>query len=135
MLDRQEKMSRSDKTRSYPIFKEGDPVFVKNFAAGPAWFPASVIQITGPVSAKVQLDQSNVVWNRHFDHIRERHILKAPSIPENHPTVDQTSEPEPTIVEPNAPDLASHRYPQRSRKPPQRLYYKVKGGEDVPVPS
>ena len=65
VLDRQEKMLRNHKTRSYPIFKEGDPVFLKNFAAGPSWFPASVIHITGPVSAKVQLDRSNVVWNQH----------------------------------------------------------------------
>ena len=48
-----------------------DPVFVKNFGRGKAWLPGRVHKNEGPLSHKIDLEDSRVVW-RHLDHVRYR---------------------------------------------------------------
>ncbi|XP_053238226.1 uncharacterized protein K02A2.6-like, partial [Podarcis raffonei] len=41
-----------------------DPVYAKNFGAGPAWVPATVTRVTGPMSYEVLTDGGQC-WRRH----------------------------------------------------------------------
>ncbi|XP_053239979.1 uncharacterized protein K02A2.6-like, partial [Podarcis raffonei] len=43
-----------------------DPVYAKNFGAGPAWVPATVTRVTGPVSYEVLTDGGQC-WRRHCE--------------------------------------------------------------------
>jgi hypothetical protein len=68
---------RQDKLKAYHDviskeheFQEGDTVFAKKFGCGDKWLPTVVEATTGPVSAKVQVKDSDITWRRHFDHIR-----------------------------------------------------------------
>ena len=47
--------------------------FAKNWKAGPTWVPATVIAQTGPISFKVELENSKTVWRRHQDQLRKRY--------------------------------------------------------------
>jgi len=48
-----------------------DPVFVKNFGHGKAWLPGRVHKNEGPLSHKINLEDSRVV-RRHLDHVQYR---------------------------------------------------------------
>ena len=50
---------------------EGQAVYAKDFRYKKAWFPGTVLKKTGPVSARVQLDNGTVIW-WHQDHVRRR---------------------------------------------------------------
>ena len=56
-----------------------DPVFVKNFAPGPNWLPAVVMEKTGPVSFTAELSHGRVV-RRHQDHVRLRTEMNQPTV-------------------------------------------------------
>lgn len=57
-------------------FQLSDPVYVRNFSPrGVKWLPGEIAQITGPVSYKVSVDGSHLMWRRHLDHIRPRYNL------------------------------------------------------------
>lgn len=57
--------------RNPRTFEAQDPVYAKNFGAGPAWVPATVTRVTGPVSYEVLTDGGQC-WRRHCDQIRRR---------------------------------------------------------------
>jgi len=48
-------------------------VYAKDFRYKKAWMPGTVVEKTGPVSARVQLDNGTVI-RRHQDHFRSREI-------------------------------------------------------------
>ena len=50
---------------------EGQAVYAKDFRYKKAWLPGTVLKKTGPVSARVQLDNGTVI-RRHQDHVRRR---------------------------------------------------------------
>ena len=50
---------------------EGQAVYAKDFRYKKAWIPGTVVEKTGPVSARVQLDNGTVI-RRHQDHVRSR---------------------------------------------------------------
>ena len=52
-------------------FGEGQRVYIRNFGAGPAWIPATVTTLTGPLSVECLLDDGRVA-KRHFDHVKSR---------------------------------------------------------------
>ena len=58
-------------------FKEGDPVYVRDFPAGKSWLPGQVKEVQGQSSVVVELDDSRVV-RRHVDHARYR-VESSPS--------------------------------------------------------
>ena len=48
---------------------EGQAVYAKDFRNKKAWMPGTVIEITGPLSVQVQLDNKTVI-RRHQDHVQ-----------------------------------------------------------------
>ena len=48
---------------------EGQAVYAKDFQYKKAWIPGTVVEKTGPVSVRVQLDNGTVI-RRHQDHVR-----------------------------------------------------------------
>ena len=62
-------------------FTAGDPVYVRNFGQGHPWLPGHILEATGPVSFRVELEGGQMVWRRHLDHIRKLHDVETP-----HPT-------------------------------------------------
>ena len=53
------------------ILDEGQAVYVKDFRYKKTWMPGTVVDKTGPVSARIQLDDGSVI-RRHRDHVRVR---------------------------------------------------------------
>ena len=53
------------------ILDEGQAVYVKDFRYKKTWMPGTVVDKTGPVSARIQLDDGSVS-RRHQDHVRVR---------------------------------------------------------------
>ena len=52
-------------------FDVGNLVYVLNFRAGEKWIPGKIIQVNGPVSFCIQLQNGKIV-RRHQDHLRQR---------------------------------------------------------------
>ena len=51
--------------------QEGQAVYAKDFRYKKTWIPGTVVEKTGPVSVRVQLDDGTVI-RRHQDHVRNR---------------------------------------------------------------
>ena len=146
----QQKRDHNNRTKRCG-FQQGDWVWARNFTGqGDRWVAGCIDRQTGPVSFRVALDGSNVVWRRHMDHIRPRRGVvqhepgllddyqggvdvpsratlddSAPQgIVETPPTptapVD-TSPPKALSPEPATPP--QRRYPSRDRHPPERLQF------------
>ena len=71
-------VSRQEKSKSYHdnharnrTFNYGEHVYIRNFGPGSRYIPATVVDVTGPVSYGVQLRNSKIV-KRHVDHIFAR---------------------------------------------------------------
>ena len=66
-------------------FQVGDSVFSRNFGPGKVWLEATVVEVTGPVSYRVQLENGFVI-RRHVDQLRkcqldtDPHPLKVPDL-------------------------------------------------------
>lgn len=73
-----------DKGKSLREFSVNDEVFVENYSGrGGRWLPGIVVQVTGPVSYKIELYDHRVV-KRHVDQMRSRSVpveATAPAIP------------------------------------------------------
>jgi len=54
-------------------FTAGDQVYVRNFGRGHPWLPGRILESTGPVSFRVQLENGQIIWRRHLDQIRKLH--------------------------------------------------------------
>ena len=83
--------------------EEGQAVHAKDFRYKKTWLPGTLVEKTGPVSARIQLDDGTVI-RRHQDHVRVRESETATAsitseIPEATPVV--ISEPV-AIFEPDA---------------------------------
>ena len=115
-------------------FEVGDTVFTRNFGKGDDWLPARIVERTGPVSFRVELEHEGLIWRRHQDLIRKRHVEELPfppveleipedDSPESEPEVIPTAEVTPA-TQPENPDLnvptPTGRYPKRVRRPPER---------------
>ena len=73
-------------------FKDGDPVYIRNFGPGTKWIPGQVLSSDGSVSFNVSLQGGKTV-RRHTDHIRSRteQQICVPIIDErNQDTTDET---------------------------------------------
>ena len=60
---------------------EGHAVYAKDFRYKKAWLPGTVLEKTGPVSARIQLDNGTVI-RRHQDHVRrhEKDVAEEPIV-------------------------------------------------------
>ena len=63
--------SNHDKKSKSRQFSIGDEVFARNHGRGETWLKGIIIEKTGPVSFKVQLDNDQTI-RCHQDHIRKR---------------------------------------------------------------
>ena len=79
----------------------GDTVNVRNYLKDPKWLPGTIIQETGPVSARVELEDGTVV-RRHHDQLLTR---------SSHGTRSCSSRPV------RAGNWGFRSYPARSRQP------------------
>ena len=124
--------------------KLGDAVSVRNYSRGSKWVPGTIIQETGPLSARVELEDVMVVRRHHGQLISRPTEAFCPSptaqtaghgnegsvVPEV--TVPDVNSPEVTCGEleppttPEDPSLVPttpvRRYPVRDRRPPQHYY-------------
>ena len=72
----QEKQQKQKETHDnhakWRSFKEGEEVFAKNYSGtGDRWLSGKIVQVTGPVSAVIELSNGTRV-KKHFDQIRKR---------------------------------------------------------------
>lgn len=118
-------------------FQVGEAVYARNFRPGPMWEPAHIVEAAGTLSFKVRLFGRDVVWHRHQDQLRKRHVTDSdasvtqlPDVAESSP-ITQNSTSFPFELSPtHSTDLPSnepaqnnessesptivHRYPQRN---------------------
>ena len=131
-------------SRTYEV---GDLVHVLNFRPGEKWIPGKIIESTGPISFRIQLQNGHVL-RRHQDHLRHRmerfeQMSAETASDENETLTDMTSVGTPAettstpeepsnprnlldesspadTVEVIPPTSAMPRYPQRVRNQPDR---------------
>lgn len=120
-------------------FKVGQAVYVRNYSEGNRWVPAWVVEISGPVSYKVQIEDGTV-WRRHVNQMIARQVANVPLpsnsevLPsfvnlENDITTEESPEEEDEDFESaseslNGSPLVSPEpvlRPQRERRPPRYL--------------
>ena len=122
----------------------GDSVSVQNYSRGPMWIPGTIIQETGPVSARIELEDGTVV-RRHHDQLVARptgSFSPGVTLPITSPLQQEGVDPEIIMPDVNDPEVAHgdreppsatmvrdsgpttpvRRYPARNRNPPQRFY-------------
>lgn len=122
----------------------GDSVNVRNYSRGPKWIPGTIIQETGPLSARIELEDGTVV-RRHHDQLVARpteSFNPGVTLPITSPLQQEGVDPEITVPDVNDPEVAHgdreppsatmvrdsgpttpvRRYPARNRNPPQRFY-------------
>ena len=69
---RQVKQKELRDQRSLRQFTENDQVYVQDFTTRkPKWIPGTVVQVTGPLSYRINLQDGTIV-RRHVDHVRKR---------------------------------------------------------------
>ena len=131
-------------------FSDGEKVFVKNQGRVETWLPGHIIEISGPVSLKVQLQDGRTI-SRHQDHLSKRFTedpeqselplceddldiaigvsgtttttSATSSEQDSTPVVQETLptvEQDSETVTPLPESAVTRRYPSRTRKPPER---------------
>lgn len=65
-----QKLSHDSSARG-TSFSKGETVYVQNFGTGQRWMPATIQEVTGPVSFLVKLRDGKLI-RRHQDHLRRR---------------------------------------------------------------
>lgn len=120
----------------------GDSVNVRNYSRGPKWVPGTVIQETGPLSARIELEDGTVV-RKHHDQVVVRPTegpIPVVTLPSESPLSVDSGIILPDADQPEGPGGDSEspknteaavsgsttpvrRYPVRNRNPPQRFYY------------
>ena len=123
----------------------GQRVLVCNYRPGPSWLPGTIMSCPGPLTYLVQV-VGNCVWKCYIDQLLQTSdspqnstpvpsttsvpIPQSPSselpdypaavpVPEFIPRADQDTHPSVTGV-PDSEELPPRRYPQRTRRPPDR---------------
>ena len=144
----QQQKSVHDQKAKLRVFKTGDQVHVKNHRPGPQWLPGKILETTGPLSFRVQLEDNRVV-RCHQDHLRPREtqetsvqessqILEDAPIPLETSSSEESVSPSPAATTPEGSQsstFANSRlqseslsesttttrvYPKRAHVPPQR---------------
>ena len=76
---RQKKQKETrDNSKAVRKFQEGDSVFVESSSRSePRWITAMVVQVSGPLSYEVKLEDGTMV-KRHVDHVRSHYDQPTP---------------------------------------------------------
>ena len=142
----EDQKARHDKKAKVRTFHVGNHVFVKNFGAGSKWLRGKIVNMSGPVSFLVELEDGRS-RRCHQDHLRHRvvedggpemsQLMSDDSFavgPSNLSTRQEitsesspreTSKPAPsstvTSTQSETAETGTHRYPRRGRKPVERF--------------
>ena len=124
-------------------FEPGQTVLVKNLRGLPKWLPGKIIEKTGPVSYRVEVQGQ--VWRRHTDQLLATGDLEpltshspneivdldvppivTPTVETSEPSTDSTESAEPSVPGvvaegQSSPVNVTPRYPRRNRKTTERL--------------
>ena len=116
-------VQQHDKHTRSRALAEDDTVLARNYSGLPKWLPGTIIEETGPVSTKVQLDDGAIV-RRHHDQPIPRQ--ETPQLNEEQITPEPDGVPEATEtasaqVECTPGRPGERRYPTRQRRPPDRF--------------
>ena len=116
-------VQQHDKHTRSRALAEDDTVLARNYSGLPKWLPGTIIEETGPVSTKVQLDDGAIV-RRHHDQLIPRQ--ETPQLSEEQITPEPDGVPEATEtasaqVECTPGRPGERRYPTRERRPPDRF--------------
>lgn len=65
-MRRQSQKEQHDKQAKFRYFEVGDAVYTRNFGYGPKWVQGEITEITGPVSYRVSLENSQ---RQHVDQL------------------------------------------------------------------
>ena len=140
---RQAKQKELRDQRSLRQFTENDQVYVQDFTTRkPKWIPGTVVQVTGPLSYRIKLQDGTIV-RRHVDHVRKREnsivdqdsdtmvfgpelgtdeTTQPPIVPTSQEDSQQGSQESETPTVSQGADLSSTlRRSTRSRNPPDRF--------------
>ena len=72
MLEKQSKQKSSHDRRSRPReFIVGERVLVRNHRPGPDWIPGTVVEVLGPVTYLVEMEEVGQRWKRHIDQLKD----------------------------------------------------------------
>ncbi len=105
------------KSRSFEV---GDAVQIRNYSGNQKWVYGTVVERTGPISVKVQLDDGTIV-RRHYDQLLKCRRQQAPAPRE---VLDEPEFQSHAVMEPIAPVVEQpRRYPTRNRGPPECYTY------------
>ena len=131
VLDKQaSQKSQHDKHSKTRCFTPGQAVMIRDFRPNSnKWMPGTVLSVLGPVTYHVEVEKGKVL-KRHVDHMRERMVInegRAPTQPDpsaiqdnfDYPALSPTPAPGAAITAPG--DVPPRRYPDRDRRPPERL--------------
>ena len=133
----------SDASRDPLVFNVNDNVLVENFYRQPKWLSGTVVQHSGPVSYKVNVDGVIMQW--HLDQMRatdpamalHRNVIQEPVAPNTEPQCVRVRNEQTLAVtdkalapgEVESPIVGQHQYvtklerkqcPTRQRHPPDR---------------
>ncbi len=98
-------------------FEVGDAVQIRNYSGNQKWVYGTVVERTGPISVKVQLDDGTII-RRHYDQLLKCRRQQAPA---PHKVLDEPEFQSHAVTEPTAPVVEQpRRYPTRNRGPPER---------------
>lgn len=122
----------------------GDSVSVQNYSRGPKWIPGTTIQETGPLSARIELEDGTVVQRHHDQLVAQPTENSNPgaTLPITSPLQQEGVDPEIIVPDVNDPEVAHgdreplnatmvcdsgpttpvKQYPARNRNPPQCFY-------------
>jgi len=148
VMRRQMEQKRAHDRRAHNcVFTVGERVYARHYGHGqPRWVPACVVQVTGPLSYLLELEDGTTIrrhqdqTRKRFDSMLEDHSVTVeesdltPLLTDLQPPVDPHSDPlvEHSTSSPDSelcasPDSDScgrgRRYPTRNRRPPDRLSY------------
>ena len=126
-------------------FSVGQSVWTRNMREGPCWVPGTVVEILGPVSCLIHV-QNGELWRRHIDHLRNggasppdtervearssdieddtfcsEPLVIQPSSEDSSSTLTQTPESTPQNSGSSTDQTVEPRYPSRIRNPPDRF--------------
>ena len=92
------------------VFQVGDLIYVKNHRPVPTWLCGKVIETTGPLSYRVQLEDERT-WRCHQDHLRQ-HVKNSSESTQIPNTLDGiASPPEAEIASPETPTVTENETP------------------------
>ena len=138
-----QKIQRDQHSRMRQV-EVGDSVNVRNYCRGHKWIPETIIEETGPLSARIELGDGTVP-RRYHDQLVARPTerfnpgvaltITSPSqqegvdpeiiVPDVNDPIGYHGDREPpsaTMVRDSGPTTTVRRYPAKDRNPPQRFY-------------